>query len=354
MYDGLRIVLSCDRDVYDQLRIHAPELVEHIAESTGQSLCETVEYKHLRITIKRREPRYIIIIDGSLHRFFTGGKNDNLFTFHSVRRAVDELVRSLGPDFRRSKIVHLELGVNIPAKCPRAIVDAAILYHGRTPTQDVRRKDKYYKEWEFEDFTIKLYEKGKSLLRFEIRLERLRKHPYTSFLYLEDLESENKFIESLRYLYDSVTEFIFVPAKGDIPLPDKIRDKWGEFKSYEYWLNCTRQQRHRAKLLLEDAITNCRMINWRDYLRRGILEQGALMLGTSLKYITDTFSALGLPVENVAEVADLRDVKTAKTPGPLRQCRRVCLPDYGLSIYNLLFNTPLARPPPREDASRFA
>ena len=172
MFDGFQLLLA-DESIFDQLKNSLWGLVKHEYEQTGQILSRTVNVHGIRIQLKDRKQK-TVKLDGSLHRYFTRGNNDTLFTYRNLVHAVHHLTEDFGFRPYQACLQRIEFGVNIEVDKPEEILDSAILFKGSPPTKQQLTHEYYYKEWEYDEYTIKLYRKGEHLIRYEIRMYRRR------------------------------------------------------------------------------------------------------------------------------------------------------------------------------------
>lgn len=295
MYDGLKVFFWTKMD---WLKQHLPKLVLLMDEETEEVICHETTFRYIHVHLYDRDSLGVKL-HGSLHKFFTGGNNDSLFTYEDVCHAVMDFSKTFGVDLT-TRIQSLEIGVNIPVDNPEKIIEAAILYHGNPPSSYDRNDEGVFKEWSFKDYTVKLYTKGSTILRFEFHYYRLRKLKGVQISSLSDLMDRSKFVACLYNLYYFTKEFLFVPVPSSV-LPDDLRVKWADWRNDNYWLTLNRSQKYREKARVNNAIDSFEMDDWRAFLGNAVLEQGAQMLGSSVMDLGATFSSFGLTTETVAD-----------------------------------------------------
>lgn len=252
------------------------------------------------------------IIRGSLHRFFdTDGRNDTLFTFANVCEAVRDFCIRYGVNPYAPILTRLEIGLNIPTKCPEAVIDSAILFHGKTCTNSHNSSFFYGKYWQFDDYEIKLYKKGKELVRFEIQVKRLRYLRGIHIASLADLMNRDTFIRCLHFLYSHVDEFLFVPGNYNTIRDNELVQYLKQYRNDLEWKGLDKRKRFRLRKEVEARISSSvDTIKWKQVLRRRILELGAAILEVSVNQLVATFSILGLTLEKVAGAVGECDLKT--------------------------------------------
>lgn len=295
MIDGFQIYLII-RNVLDRVRL-MPGQVEHASKDTGEVLNNSIKNDVFVELYDGQVPG--VTIRGSLHKLYSHAGNDTLFTFSQLRKTVESLAWRFCINLREPCLQHLEFAVNIFAKCPEAVIDSAVLYYDRPATNRTLTKKFYYKEWEFEDYSVKLYRKGASLLRFEVHIKRMRALDGGRVRSLEDLRRRDVFVRCLAHLYTCVDKFVFVPSKVG-SLPDDLKEIWALRRNDTYWQQLKSYQRTREKKRVLEAIKNYDLIDWARYLKKNIIASGAQMLGINEDQLVAMFSTLGLDAETVA------------------------------------------------------
>lgn len=323
MIDGLQLLLRVLK-VLDRLRLMTG-LVGHYSEPTGEVFSYSLDDEVFHVELHEgKDPS--ATIRGSLHRFWADGRNDTLFTFDEVRKAVEHFAWRFGLDLRTPCLKRVEYGVNIPAKCPEAIIDAAVLYNGRAPYESVRDKKHYYKVWKFSDYAIKLYRKGASIVRFEVHIYRLRWLKMARIQCLEDLRRKEVFVILLNHLISLADDFLFVPTRNDY-LPGEIRERWALMRDTSNWLCLKPYEKTRQKHWVHSTIQQYELVDWTAYLKTNILRIGAQMLGVDEPTLCAMFSRLGLVAETVA--------------GPLGNCDRLAENDQDVLASSFLSSVSL-------------
>lgn len=283
--------------VYDQLEKILPELVAHASYHDGDVFSLTTKVEGIRVKFKKRL-RKIIKIDGSLHRYYTKGNNDSLFTYKNLVEAVMALASQFGFSPHYANLQRIELGVNIPIENPEDMIDAAILFGGRTATKSKRTRKWYYKEWKFTEYTVKLYKKGEHKVRFEIRLFKKRQLDKLQLHTLSDLIDYYKFCKCLSHLVSSAKRFVFVPDYNSTT-PISVKAKVAKWRNESYWRQFNDKNKSTKSRRIDeinDVIKDYCLPDWRSILENGIREQGDLMISPE----DATFSQLGLQMETVA------------------------------------------------------
>ena len=251
-----------------------------------------------------------IRFDGSLHKYFHGA-NDGLFTYEEVCHAIEKLRKEYGINPNDCLIQRLEIGVNLTTDEPRQLINAALCFREKVGIFELNH-GLAYKHFLFKSHTtsdiqrvyydVKLYQKGPSLLRFEVHAQDLRvfkKHGGPAIKTLADLTNREAFIRGIYFLYKEVDNFTFVPSDNGM-LPSSILSDYRLYLADNYWKDLNKSQRYRSKKKIQGIIQEYNLKNFGELLKNGVLEEGAKILSVSTTELMATFSQLGLLGEEVA------------------------------------------------------
>jgi len=174
-----------------KIEIQDPELMERFRRNTGLPVLtkvdratgeiprgtDTARLLNLRLTHYPTTGRNVI--QGSLHRYANdGAHNADQFTHGRFCRTVKALADLLDFDPATAKIRALEVGVNL--NLPADLLTRMIAYKGRLPGMDTFRGRGHERRWEFENYTLKGYDKGRQyglpdpVVRWEVSTNRMR------------------------------------------------------------------------------------------------------------------------------------------------------------------------------------
>lgn len=241
-----------------------------------------------------------MLIRGSLHKYYAG-TNDGLFRLKDIRRAIDRFSREYGLREEDNNVIQkIEIGINLYASYPKGVIDAAMLFNGRTAKRDSNKKlaSKY---WHFDQYDVKLYKKGENTLRYEVRIIDMRKIksiiPIRSLFDLKDIHCG---IALLKFLHSLIDSFLFVPVDKENVLKGKDAENWGKYRADSYWEELDRFRKCRNQKMVKKIISEYSLINWNDYLKKNVADVGEKILGINKNEIFATNSTLGLPTETVA------------------------------------------------------
>lgn len=299
MYDGLRFIV-CDDTFCTQLTHRLSGLSTTYVDNVIKS--EHGWLGDFDVTIRGGRRGKHATFRGSLHKYFHG-QNTEIFTLSDVCQAVEQLCFESGLVNERTQITRLEFGLNIPCRSPKSIIDSALLFRGKTGSRFPQMKieniiyDRLYKEWRFTEYTVKLYGKGPNILRYEFHYDYLR----LGIKELCHLLDPQKMVKCIDVLLNGLDQFTFVPCDREGNLPSDLSLHWEGYRAESFWEDLSRKSRSkksRTVALINRAIIEYNLIDWRKFLRRKILEQVPDILGVA--WTDATKSTLGLLFDSVA------------------------------------------------------
>ena len=165
---------------------------------TGETHTEeqTAKYENLKFIIKSNN---YIIIQGSLHKFFTNGINYNDFFYSDLHKTLAKLTDDFGINLSKSPIHNLEYGLNINLpQNPQNIIKTLINHKGETFEKMFGQAKKTGRQCVKQQYTIKVYDKGHqcnvigNLLRFEIKVTKMKYLEKYGIKFLGDLTDKDK------------------------------------------------------------------------------------------------------------------------------------------------------------------
>lgn len=140
-------------------------------------------YKNLKIeTSTNLKTKFSTInITGSIHKYAQNNTNHQDFTFANVKDTINELCNTLHLNPSNCLLHHIEFGLNInPVHSTTDILNSIILCKGIDYEKKEFNNTGYLKSFEFSQYKIKIYDKGKqydlnnNLLRFEVKVQRMQ------------------------------------------------------------------------------------------------------------------------------------------------------------------------------------
>jgi hypothetical protein len=140
-------------------------------------------YKNLKIEISTNlKTKFSTInITGSIHKYAQNNTNHQDFNFANVKETINELCNTLHLNPSNCLLHHIEFGLNInPVHSTTDILNSIILCKGIDYEKKEFNNTGYLKSFEFSQYKIKIYDKGKqydlnnNLLRFEVKVQRMQ------------------------------------------------------------------------------------------------------------------------------------------------------------------------------------
>lgn len=197
-----------------------------VNEQTGEIMQGTRIARHNGLTFRVYNPdnpntNYNELL-GSLHKYHNGGtENANDFSFNEVVSAVKDLALNYHINPETSQLKSLEIGVNVALPFPVSrVLKACICYNGTRFQQLDRnglKRGLLCNKYEYE---IKLYDKSneapagiKNLLRFELRVRRMRYLQAYGIKFLADITNPDKVVTLGNLLTQMCTEILMCDVK---------------------------------------------------------------------------------------------------------------------------------------------
>lgn len=290
MYDGIKIECAIsDSRKWDS----SLNQIGRFDEGTGEVLPFGTEANTCGFTfLKTPSPsgtKYTI--QGSIHRFSrSGGENNDDFTLLEVAETINTLQHKFGINPKCSRIMNLEFGVNIQlpegisaGEFQKYLVSA---YTKGFEKMNQRRAAVGYVA-EFEEFSIKIYDKGyqsgsgeTQQLRIEIKVIRTRWLEQFGIvrrgepLYLSNLLEKNIIKVFGDILQNKISSLICTPRNLDIKkLTPKERLTYYECRDARSWEEWNSKTRERKQQQLQKIFLKCGQPDPVDVLARLVAEK---------------------------------------------------------------------------------
>lgn len=187
---------------------------------------------------------YNLKVAGSVHKYACGGDNSGSFSAMEAMIAIDELCQTLQLDKAKTKIISIEIGVNVIVNfCVFSYLDQFLLRYWRIPFQ---RMDEGYKgscigfEAILAHHSIKAYAKKKNVLRYELHYSDMQELRSNYKLYtLQDLSEEliNKIAEEKlidKWSRITLLDGIYMEEKYLPKLKKKDKDIFLKYSNNKY------------------------------------------------------------------------------------------------------------------------
>lgn len=338
MIDGVKILCNGVTPA-DWIAAPGLDFGLYISETTGEIMGDykEAEYNGLRFRITQKFNGCYVL--GSLHRFHNNGAdNSNLFDFEALCGVISTLQTRYKINPAAAIIQRLEIGLNIPLDySPEIIIKSAICYKGRNCSEILApNRRKIGRLWALSAYSVKLYDKGGNILRFEIAYYHANEIAAAGVRYLCDLANPDKYARLYSQLLAALQNFIFYDFKyKGAELTPAARRDWLQYSNPYYWENLSKHARTKAIRRYWEKVAKYGAINWRDFLRIKCVKIYANLIQNKHKkrlpfpgfempmqaQETATFSELGLLLEKVATANGRgylsKETKTPDFPGVL-------------------------------------
>lgn len=225
MIDGLKIWCEIEKE-------NIPTVKGLIWKFTGIAETGEIEkgrkgnYKGLYLEIKEGQSCYLII-KGSIHKYWHGGKNYSQFNYLQLSEALKTLTNNLGLDLHKCRITNLEFGVNLQIEEQPYQYYYDFILHKLRPFQNINNRHGKILEGVqclHSQIAVKCYDKGKQynipfpLMRFEVKVLKMQ--------YLKKIGIENMVLSDLldKDILGSLGEML-IKVYSEIFKAQKVRFK---------------------------------------------------------------------------------------------------------------------------------
>lgn len=217
--------------MYDWQHIAGVSLTAYVNNDTGELIGKkngrTVTYtylethKNLKLKVLRicsvgidgeEVNRYVLIITGSLHKYYQNNTNWQRFTARDVKQAIKKLCFELHLDPTRCKLQNLEFGLNLPvAFDPKYFINSNLLMYSVAqfmPYPVDKNGISIGCVAQLSQYSVKVYNKGQQynisrhIIRIELKYKKMQRLEPLGIVMLSDL-MENS---NLKKLADRITQ----------------------------------------------------------------------------------------------------------------------------------------------------
>lgn len=188
-------------------------------------------------------------IEGSLHKLNNLRKNKINHNSNDFSRSqlCDnlEFISYLFPCINSAKITCLEFGLNInPPGLTKTLIEENLYLHKENlPQKSVPQEKKVYKEFSYEEYDLKIYDKARQyrdivsqqeIMRFEMRLRNriLRKH---NIQYIYDLKIKENIVGLFDAYIKRFKELRIIDSYHNSKVSDEDKKLLDEYISETYW-----------------------------------------------------------------------------------------------------------------------
>ena len=195
-------------------------------------------------------PKGYIELAGSLHKYYNDGKhNYNQFGRKEAETALKRLIEVTGLQLPYYKVRSVEVGVNLMPPIPSDdIIDNALMYK-RKPFEAKHRNDEgNYNQVKLYEYLVKLYNKrlhyekqgydiGHEILRFELKINKMRMLAKYRVFTLEDLM--NNLEDIARDLLPKAWEEIML---YDPTINKQTKEKTLQYANVNFWRGIAKER----------------------------------------------------------------------------------------------------------------
>lgn len=299
-FDGLEISFVSRYVNYQLQKDYELELVDHTPRKKEGNAYATCDIKGIHV--KLYEPPCLRVkLRGSIPVFFYGDNGGHI-KLKGAKKAILAFAETfyVNPSWR--VLQKVEVGVNIPVSNPKEVIDAAVLFANRT-SEPMDRDGYYGKQWVFPKYyTVKLYKKNESTVRFEIRLEDLTKFKSLKLTCLADLYNPDRYIRCCDFLLKYLERFVFVPKLDRRHQAEKKLFKWGDFRSSSFWSDCSSDQKVYYAKRVDELRKLFGLKDWKAFMIGGVVAEFANMLYTDEASLSAAISDYRLSSETAADL----------------------------------------------------
>lgn len=223
-------------------------------DSTGECFPfpKTALYKDLAITAKSES---FILLNGSLHKYHNSGANDSFFNYNQLLRTITNICATFKIDAFKSKIQNVEFGVNLIVPFDVDEFLNWLVCYKQCPFSIESDENKTYHVCKRKRYWIKVYNKGKqynrsdNVLRFEIKVIKMKHIEFTGIEFLSDLLDKKKLSQLGNMLNQVFSEIIYTDMSIN---PEQLSDRekliFANGNNPLYWQQLTTKQRYKKKI----------------------------------------------------------------------------------------------------------
>jgi hypothetical protein len=228
MIDGIKINVVSKYVVKKLLTTHPfrSKLIADTDIGTGEVIRYKCKHNGWSVTLQG----YRIILEGSLHKFYTGGSNTGDFNQTEISLAIYRLCLEFGFVPSQAKIMRLEAALNLSLNCnPHDFIDALLCYRNMPFNHYLSKGGpsigKYLKcsqnEVKFYNKSMQCKLKSSNVLRYELKASKAAFIKPLGLTHLSDLFNSGK-LQKLFCLMLEHFEKVSL-CEPSVKLPDKLK-----------------------------------------------------------------------------------------------------------------------------------
>ncbi|MDL2265640.1 hypothetical protein LJC43_04585 [Parabacteroides sp. OttesenSCG-928-G21] len=234
---------------------------------------------------------------GSLHSFCNAIKGDGLramnwndFSYDELLSCLDILQNELDYDLTYTKLTVVEFGFNIELNMNATdFIDKHVfMYKYKSPCYNPKnRTDMKMQKYEYEDYTIKVYDKAKhfklsrSLLRYEVlnKTDELGKSGVVALNDLRRATSIDALYKSCMIKYENL--MVIDSYNGYRGMPKAKRDLLTKYTHPQFWESLKEGEpydKRKHKLVFNKIVEDYKLHSAKDYLRELIYKKYNILI----------------------------------------------------------------------------
>jgi len=231
-----------------------------VSEKTGEISTDKKEAKSqtkgLTFTISDRNTLQSCYLRGSLHKEHNGINFDR-FTFDNLQTVINRLQTQYHINPATTYIHSLEIEINLYLKYSPKQFIKSLISHKKQPFIPINKTAQTLgKIAVYDDHSIKFYDKarqvgikGMNILRFGVKVSKMRYLQPYGIKTLADLQDINKVYRLGEILYKTIPEIVFYDYKADTSKLTELQAlKYTQYSNPNYWQMLNRKQRYKAKI----------------------------------------------------------------------------------------------------------
>ncbi len=235
-----------------------------VSLSTGKQLTRSeAQYNGLRFIVPTATGLASTLM-GSLHQNKNSDRNNwDDFTYEELKTTLTKIQDDYGISLPDAVIHSIEIGVNLRLNYPAQRILQAAICHNRKPFTHMNRNDrKMGVVCGHTEMDIKLYDKahqyrlpGVHILRYEVRVKRMRVIETYDIKTLADLLDGEKVARLVGLLLEQLSRIIFFDfgcSTDGMTVFQRIQ--WERFSNPNYWENLNKRMAYKARKQYEEAI----------------------------------------------------------------------------------------------------
>lgn len=268
------------------------QLITSLEYHSGEVLYPLkVNIHNVEVTVNEKSA----YVKNSLHKFHNvlhglGNQNHNDFTYGNLIDVIDCLKCNL-IDLNDADITQLEFGLNIEVpKSAEVLIRENIFFHKyKAYNHNKKFKGKgEYKQYDYSNYYIKIYDKAKqynrfnNILRFEIKFINKKEFNALGVKHIDDLKSKENLERLFNYLLKRFDEMLIVDDLSVDKVPNNDYKKLELYLSSNFWEKLSdrklRNSKAKHKKEFEDLLSKYNLLRTKSHLRNLLIQKFQLLI----------------------------------------------------------------------------